>query len=110
MVKQRYPANREGFIDEDKLFQICVGRLKLNYESYLEFSPKEIVLLLEQSNEQQRDELEALNVVFKVAIASVLKGKDMKIFKDENDTQEAKTFDSAEEKQQELENIFSSFN
>lgn len=110
MVKQRYPANREGFIDQDKLFQICVGRLKLSYDSYLDFSPHEIVLLLEQANEQQRDELEALNVVFKVAIASVLKGKDMKIFKDENDTKEAKSFDNVEEKQQELENIFSSFN
>lgn len=74
----------------------------------MDFSPGEIGLLINQSNEQQRDDLEALNVVFKVAIASVLKGKDMKIFKDD-DKEEIETFTNPEEKQRELDDIFGSF-
>lgn len=107
------PQKSNGFIDEEELFAIIVGTLKLctitDYENFIEETQPFVVgLLLNNHIGEQKDHYEMLAQAVRIGTVSAQKGKHIPMFKkQENQVKTQKT--TTEEKQQmfaELDNIF----
>jgi hypothetical protein len=87
-----YPLKSNGFIDEEKLFKLVVGTLKicsfLDYESFLEdfFPSKEFGWLIEHHYEAEREHYDMLSNVVMFGYASAKKGKKIEMFEKKKGT------------------------
>lgn len=103
-----YPTKRNNFIDEDELYKIVVGKLKLS-EDFLEHStPRQLGLLLQSHHQEQEEHYEMISYAFKVAYVSAKDGKNRTLFEKKNSNQNEKT--SKEEKEETLKYLDEVFN
>ncbi|WP_026565879.1 hypothetical protein [Bacillus sp. UNC41MFS5] len=108
------PLKSNGFIDEEKLFKLVVGTLKicsfLDYESFLEdFIPsKEFEWMIEHHYEAQREHYDMLSNVVAFGYASAKKGKKIEMFEKKQETKFG--FITPEQKKADFDYLDSIFN
>lgn len=86
------------------MFKVVTTRLNISFFDYYEMTPKEIKLMLEGCDEEYRNNLEMTCLAMKIAIINALKGKNHKLFKQENKKIDPK------DKKKELEELNKKFN
>jgi hypothetical protein len=82
---QRHPVNKQGFIDENELFKLVVGTLKLcpvyEYEMFMDdIQPFQIGLLLDNHTDNKKEHYEMVSYAFRVGYISAKKGKSIPLF------------------------------
>lgn len=107
MVQLPFPINEQGFIDEKKIFQIVIGKLKLPLSYLDELAPIEIGWLLESHIEEQMEYYEHISSAVMFGYASAQKGKKLPMFK-KHEKQMVKriTQEQREKEIKYLENVF----
>lgn len=85
----RIPRNKSGFIDYEGIFKIIYTELRQPYGVLDKLSVREIVWLVEGHLEYQKNYFEILTSSTKIAGASILSGKDLKLFDDVEEKEES---------------------
>ncbi|WP_069649637.1 hypothetical protein [Caloranaerobacter ferrireducens] len=87
------------------MFKLATGYLGISSFEYYELTPRELELMFEGYTEKYKNELEMYCIATKVAIFNAMKGKNHKLFSNNN---ESKLVDIEEKKKQldELKRIF----
>lgn len=102
------PINNQGFIDYQGVFKAIHGTLNKPIGTLDVLTVQEVSWLIEQSESEKKDYYEMVSYSVKNAIASVLSGKDMKMFED-NVEKEEKLF-TKEDRVKELNELSRIFN
>ena len=102
------PINEHGLLDYKSVFSFIHGTLKQPIGVLDDLTVQEVSWLLDTEETNQKDFYEMVSYSVKIAIISVMNGKDMKMFEDASDKEEKKI--TPEERQQELEEIKNIFN
>ncbi len=74
------PRNKEGFIDQEGIFKIVYTQLRQPYGILDDLTVQEIHWLIEGYLESQREHYEMIANAMKIAGASIMSGKDLKLF------------------------------
>lgn len=74
------PRNKEGFIDQEGIFKIVYTQLRQPIGVLNDLTVEEIYWLIEGHLEGQREHYEMIANAMKVAGASIMSGKDLKLF------------------------------
>lgn len=102
------PINEQGLLDYKSVFSFIHGTLKQPIGVLDDLTVQEVSWLLDTEETNQKDFYEMVSYSVKIAMVSVMNGKDMKMFEDATDKEEKKI--TPEERQQELEEIKNIFN
>ena len=105
-MQRLYPVDKNGFIDEKKVFQVAIGTLKLPLSYLDELSPIEIGWLLENHIEQQMEHYEFIASCVSFGYISAKKGKKVKMFKKYDEKVGKITKEEKEREKQYIESIF----
>lgn len=82
MVIKLYPVNKLGFIDEDEIYKLAYGFLKLPFGSLEDLTPIELSLLIDSNHEVKKDEYETMYHMVRLAYISAQTGKTIPLFED----------------------------
>lgn len=102
------PINEHGLLDYKSVFSFIHGTLKQPIGVLDDLTVQEVSWLMDINESNQKDYYEMVSYSVKIAMISVMNGKDMKMFEDASDKEEKKI--TPEERQQELEEIKNIFN
>jgi hypothetical protein len=107
------PQNKQGFIDEEELFKLVVGTLKLcsltEFESYMEdVQPFQVGLLLSNHNEKQKEHYEMMAYAFQIGYYKAKTGKKIDMFQKESKAKTERI--TTEQKQEDFKALDEIFN
>ena len=77
------PRNEDGFIDYKGIFKIIYTDLKQPYGTLDDLTVQEVSWLIEGHLEYKKDNYEMVSYAMKTAMASVMSGKDIRLFENE---------------------------
>lgn len=69
-----------GFIDDSDILNIIVGRMKLTYDILEKLTYPELLMLIDDYNENQKDHYEMMAYAFRVGYVSAHNGKKIDMF------------------------------
>lgn len=101
------PLDKRGFINHKAVFQVVYVELKQPYGVLDDMGLKEVSWLIQGNEESKKDYYEMVSYAVKNAMVSVNKGKDYKLFED-NNSEESKL--TKEERETELAYLKNTFN
>lgn len=105
----RIPVNKQGLIDYQGVFKLVHGTLRYPIGTLDSLTVQEVSWLIEQSEVEKMDYYEMVGYSVKTAMISVMNGKDIKMFGD-NEEEEDKKKITKEQREIELELINKKFN
>lgn len=82
-----HPVNKQGYIDEEEVFKIAYGTLRLPLGSLDELTPLELYWLAENKEEKDKFNYEMLSYAMRVAFVSANSGKNIPLFEKEETKQ-----------------------
>lgn len=78
------PRTEDGFIDYKSIFQTIYTDLKQPYGTLDDLTVQEVSWLLQGNLENKKDHYEMISYAMKVAGASIMSGKDIRLFEEES--------------------------
>lgn len=105
MVTLPCPQQSNGFIDEEEVFKLVIGTLKLPLSYLDELVPYEIGWLIENHDEKEKEHYELISYAFRVGYVSAKEGKYIPLF-DKESSRQPITLEEKAKGFAELENIF----